>query len=95
LDDAGRLLGEIDITKIRQVVFRIELYHRFKVRQLMTPPPATVGDNDPMEEVVKKFDSTNANMLPVLANDGILEGYITRERVYSMYRKMVADMSED
>ncbi|WP_051508912.1 chloride channel protein [Xylanibacter oryzae] len=95
LDDAGRLLGEIDITKIRHVVFRIELYHRFKVRQLMTPPPATVGDNDPMEEVVKEFDSTNANMLPVLANDGRLEGYITRERVYSMYRKMVADMSED
>ncbi len=95
LDDAGRLLGEIDITKIRHVVFRIELYHRFKVRQLMTPPPATVGDNDPMEDVVRKFDSTNANMIPVLANDGRLEGYITRERVYSMYRKMVADMSED
>jgi CIC family chloride channel protein len=48
-----------------------------------------------MEDVVKKFDKTNANLLPVLANDGRLIGYITRERVYSMYRKMVADMSED
>jgi CIC family chloride channel protein len=95
LDDAGRMLGEVDITKIRQVIFRIELYHRFKVRQLMTPPSATVGENDPMEDVVKKFDKTNANLLPVLANDGRLIGYITRERVYSMYRKMVADMSED
>src|SRR5574344_1040660 len=95
LDDAARMLGEVDITKIRQVIFRIELYHRFKVRQLMTPPSATVGENDPMEDVVKKFDKTNANLLPVLANDGRLIGYITRERVYSMYRKMVADMSED
>lgn len=95
LDNAGRLLGIIDMTKIRQIVFRIELYHYFKVSQLMTTPPATVVENDPMEDVMKKFDQTNANILPVLANDGRLEGYITRERVYSMYRKMVADMSEE
>ena len=95
LDDAGRMLGEVDITKIRQVIFRIELYHRFKVSQLMTQPSATVGENDPMEDVVKKFDKTNVNILPVITNDGRLNGYITRERVYSMYRKMVADMSED
>lgn len=38
LDAAGGLLGEIDITKIRHVVFRTELYHHFKARQLMTQP---------------------------------------------------------
>lgn len=32
LDDAGNLLGEIDITKLRHIVFRTELYHHFKVQ---------------------------------------------------------------
>src|SRR3712207_6124698 len=29
VDDSGALLGEIDIMKIRHIVFRTELYHRF------------------------------------------------------------------
>ena len=42
VDPAGSLIGEIDITKIRHVVFRIELYHHFKARQLMTQPSAVL-----------------------------------------------------
>ncbi len=60
VDEAGHLLGEIDVTKIRHIVFRTELYGHFCVSQLMTEPPAVLGDNDPMDEVMKKFDSTDA-----------------------------------
>lgn len=95
LDAAGGLLGEIDITKIRHVVFRTELYHHFKARQLMTQPPAILNDDDPMTEVMKKFDNTRADWLPVLDHEQHLKGYISRQRMYGMYRKMVADMSED
>ena len=95
LDAAGGLLGEIDITKIRHVVFRTELYHHFKARQLMTQPQAILNDDDPMTEVMKKFDNTRADWLPVLDHEQHLKGYISRQRMYGMYRKMVADMSED
>ncbi len=95
LDAAGGLLGEIDITKIRHVVFRTELYHHFKARQLMTQPSAILNDDDPMTEVMKKFDNTRADWLPVLDHEQHLKGYISRQRMYGMYRKMVADMSED
>ena len=40
LNENGDLLGEIDITKLRYIIFRTELYHRFHVSQLMTPPAA-------------------------------------------------------
>ena len=30
LNDGGILLGEIDITKLRHIIFRTELYHRFR-----------------------------------------------------------------
>ncbi|MBR7055004.1 MAG: chloride channel protein [Prevotella sp.] len=95
LDPAGTLLGEVDLAKIRNVMFRIELYHHFTVAQLMTPPAATLGVNDPMEDVMRKFEETEAAVLPVIDHDGRLIGYISRARMYAMYRKMVADMSAE
>lgn len=95
LDDAGNLLGEIGITKLRHIVFRTELYHHFKVKQLMSQPEATLSVNDTMEIVMKKFDQTDSAMLPVLDNENHLLGYISRTHMYTMYRKMVADLSED
>lgn len=95
LDDAGNLLGEIDITKLRHIVFRTELYHHFKVKQLMSQPAATLTVNNTMEVVMKKFDQTDSSMLPVLDKENHLLGYISRTHMYAMYRKMVADLSED
>ena len=95
LDGAGNLLGEIDISKIRHVVFRIELYHHFNASQLMTQPAAILQDTMPMTEVMKLFDHTHANWLPVTDGDNHLKGYISRQRIYGMYRKMVADLSQD
>ena len=95
LDAAGSLLGEIDINKIRHIVFRTELYHHFNASQLMQEPPSTLSDQSSMAVVMKTFDSTHANWLPVLDKDNHLKGYLSRERIYTQYRKMVADMSED
>ena len=95
LDAGGKLLGEIDIMKIRNVVFRIELYHHFKASQLMTDPKAILNDGMQMRQVMRAFDRTGANWLPILDTENRLKGYISRQRIYTMYRKMVADMSED
>ena len=95
LDAGGMLLGEIDIMKIRNVMFRIELYHHFMASQLMTDPKARLSDTTPMADVMRVFDKTGANWLPVLDAENRLKGYISRQRIYTMYRKMVADMSED
>ena len=95
LDAAGELLGEIDIMRIRNVVFRIELYHHFTAAQLMTEPKARLSDATPMAEVMSAFDNTGANWLPVFDVENRLMGYVSRQRIYTMYRKMVADMSED
>ena len=94
-DNAGTLLGEIDIISIRKVLFRIELYHHFKAGQLMEEPEATLLDTAPMSTVMKTFDKTGAEWLPVVDMDNRLKGYISRQRLYTLYRKMVHDMSED
>ena len=95
LDNAGCLLGEIDLQKIRNIVFRTELYHHFTVAQLMSQPAAQLGVNDPMEDVMMTFDKTDAQTLPVVDVEGRLVGYITRSHLYTQYRQMVADMSAE
>lgn len=95
LDDGGVLLGLIDITRIRHIIFRTELYKRFKVRQLMLQPSAAVSENEPMDEVMAKFDKTDEAQLPVVDVRGVLVGYISRTKVYSVYRQIVADMSAE
>ena len=49
----------------------------------------------PMVDVMRIFDRTGANWLPVFDAQAHLKGYVSRQRIYMMYRKMVADMSED
>lgn len=95
LDKAGTLLGEVDMTRNRHIIFRTELYTRFRVEQLMSKCPATIGVNDPMDEAMHKFEKTNAQYLPVVDMSNHLVGYIDRTRMYSMYRKMVADFSAE
>ena len=95
LNAAGSILGEIDITKIRHVMFRAELYNKFTVRQLMQPIAAQVAEGDSMEEVMRKFDLKGTRYLPVVNTAGHITGYISRSRAYSMYRKMVADFSNE
>ena len=76
INDAGVLLGVIDITKIRHIIFRTELYNRFSVRQLMLQPSAVLNAHDSMDEVMRKFEQTDAAQLPVVDVSGVLQGYM-------------------
>lgn len=95
VDKAGALVGEIVLKEIRHIVFRTELYHHFKVAQLMTPPPTKLRLGDPMEDIMKAFETYNSESLPVMDEEGHLYGYISRVHLYSQYRQMVADLSND
>lgn len=95
LDGARNLLGEIDMNKLRHIVFRSELYHHFTVAQLMTQPPTLLRLGDPMEDVMRAFDKYHAQQLPVLDEKEHLLGYVSRAHIYSQYRDMVADLSND
>ena len=95
IDDGGKLLGEIDITKIRHIIFRTELYQKFSVSQIMTPVTATLNVNDPVGDVMKTFEKTGSYYLPVTDVNEHLTGFISRTRIYSLYRKMVHDYSAE
>ncbi len=61
----------------------------------MTQPPAVLGLHDPMDEVMKHFDDTDAAQLPVLDEDNHLAGYVSRTHLYKQYRQLIADFSSE
>ena len=90
-----QFVGAVYLDDIRHLVFRTELYRDFAVSQLMTQPEALLSVNDPMEVVVSVFDKTGAWTLPVVDEEGLFVGFIRKSTVLTVYRQMLADLSND
>lgn len=95
VDASGVLLGIVVLDDIRNIMFRQELYHRFKVDKLMTSPPAKLLVTDPMEIVMRKFDDTKAWNLPVIDEDGKYLGFVSKSKIFNSYRQVLVHFSED
>ena len=91
----GDFLGMVLMDNIRNIMFRQELYHHFKVERLMTSPPARLYDTDSMEQVMEKFDETEAWNLPVINEEGKYLGFVSKSKVFNAYREMMVHLSEE
>ena len=90
-----QFVGAVYLDDIRHLVFRTELYRNFAVSELMKQPEAKLSVNDSMDVVVSVFDRTGAWTLPVVDEEGIFVGFIRKSTVFSVYRQMLADLSND
>ena len=95
VDGLGNLCGIINITNIRKVIFRQELYHSLNARQLMEEPPGVVYIDEPMTTIMDRFESTRADILPVLDKSNKFVGFISKTRLFAAYRQMLVDFSEE
>jgi len=91
LDDKGRFLGIVLIDNIRNIMFRPELYNRFTVSRVMTSPPAIIVVGMAMEAVMKSFDETKAWNLPVVDENDVYLGFISKSNILDVYRGVLAD----
>lgn len=91
----NQLVGAVYLDDIRHLIFRSELYHQFRVSQLMAVPEVRLTVNDPMDVVVNTFDRTGAWTLPVVDAGDVFVGFIRKSSVLTLYRQMLADLSND
>lgn len=94
IDEDGLFCGIIVLDDIRNIMFKPELYDEKSVGSLMFMPGTSVSPDESMEEVAKKFQQSRNYNLPVL-KDGKYIGFISRANVFSEYRKLLKDFSED
>ena len=95
VDENGVLLGIVLLDDIRNIMFRTELYYRFKVKKLMISPPAKIYIDDPMEKVMRTFDDTNAWNLPVVDENDRYLGFVSKSKIFNTYRKVLVHFSDE
>lgn len=94
VDEDNTFLGVIFINDIREIVFKTELYATTFMNNLMFMPDVVIEDYATMEQVAQKFSSSAHFNIPVL-NNGKYVGFVSRANVFSAYRKLVKEFSED
>ncbi len=87
LDEKKHLLGIITLDDIREIMFNQTEYNRVKVKKLMSIPRYTVLPNADVNELIEKFDEYNIWKIPVLDEDGIYLGFVSKTAVLDQYRE--------
>ena len=67
----------------------------FFVKDLMITPEMFVYETDNGEEVIRKFNVTHNFNLPVITQEGKYVGFLSKSKVLSAYKDLVAAESED
>lgn len=94
VDSEGKLKGVVLLDDIRNIMFRPDLYNKMHVQKFMSMPPARIDINDPMDKVMKTFDSTNAWNLPVTDN-GKYVGFVSKSKIFNSYRRVLRHYVDD
>lgn len=88
------LVGIVLLDDIRHIIFNTEMYDTTYVRDLMILPPAHVEPDEPMDQVMKKFEDTGTWNLPVI-NNGKYIGFLSKSKLFSVYRKWLLDITAE
>lgn len=94
VDQEGILKGMVKLDDVRHLIFKQELYDKVHLKHLMYLPEHYISTDDSMEQVIEKFESSGRYNLAVIDN-GKYIGFISRARVFSYYRKEMAEFSHD
>jgi CIC family chloride channel protein len=94
LNKDGMLVGIVLLDNIRHIIFNTDMYSTVHVRDLMILPPAFVSPRESMESALQKFEDNNAWNLPVIDN-GKYVGFLSKSKIFSVYRKWLVDISEE
>ena len=95
LDSEGRLKGLVEMDRMRKLMFKTDLYDSLRVRDFMESPQAIVYLDEKMDSVMEKFDKTEAWRLPVVDEDHVYAGFVSKSRILSAYRLELKEISQD
>ena len=94
VDDNNNFFGIIVMDQIRHLMFHPDMYDSVSVRSLMFHPSTIVEFSDSMETVAGKFQHSGKYNLVVL-DKGKYMGFVSRANVFSHYRQLLKEFSEE
>ncbi len=94
VDEENNFYGVIFINEIRNIVFERDLYDNTFVKDLMYMPDPLVDPDESMEDIARKFSESDNYNLPVI-KDGKYLGFVSRANVFSKYRELLKEFSDE
>ena len=94
VDHENNFFGIVILDDIRNIMFQPEEYDTTFIRNLMFMPQILVNIKDDMEVVAKKFNESGKYVIPVV-DQGKYLGFVSRANVFSKYRRLLKQFSED
>jgi chloride channel protein, CIC family len=94
VDSENKFLGVVLLDDVRDVMFKPELYNHLKVKTFISPVSYTLNISDTAEEVINKFEISQAWNLPVVEN-GCYAGMISKSKLLSVYRELLVQHSDE
>ncbi|MBR1705178.1 MAG: chloride channel protein [Bacteroidales bacterium] len=95
LDARHRFQGYVALSDIRHDMFRTDLYDSRHVYNYMRSAPEYVYADEPMERVMRKFETSEAWNLPVVGPDRTYLGFVSKSKIFNAYREELKDFSQD
>lgn len=92
INSRGEMIGVVLLNDIRHIMFEKERYNTMTVRDVMMIPPDFININDTMEQVMNKFEKTQAWNLPVIDNRKYI-GFVSKSKIFSVYRRVLTHVS--
>jgi Chloride channel protein EriC len=93
--DTNIIMGIVLLDEVRNIMFRPDLYDRFKVKKLMTSLPATLNATMPMERVMDIFEDTGTWYLPVVDENKMYLGFCSKSKIFYSYRHVLVHFSDE
>lgn len=94
VDEEGYFQGIVKLDEIRNIMFETDLYDKTYVRDIMFMPQYTIRMREPMEEVAKKFHDSGRYNIAVI-REGKYIGFVSRAKVFSSYRTILKQFSDE
>ncbi len=91
----NKLVGIVLLDEVRNIMFQPRLYDRFTVYKLMSIPPAKITQNMPMDKVMDIFETSGAWNLPVVDERGTYVGFVSKSKIFNIYRDLLVNFSEE
>ena len=94
VDEDNEFHGVVFVNDIRTIMFQPELYDSITVESVMYMPDSSVKSNESMESVAQKFQDSKHYNIPVI-DDGKYIGFVSRARIFSRYRRLLKEFSDE
>jgi len=95
LDSHGRFQGFVSLADIRKDMFLTQLYDSRHVYNYMRTAPEYIRKDEAMDSVMRKFEKTGAWNLPVVDENRIYLGFLSKSKIFNAYREELRDFSRD